>query len=515
MEKMKQQPNKLAVTCVVMILATVLSVSLYTIGIRAENILMIYTFGIIVIIIETKTYSYGIVASFVTVAIFNYLFTEPRFTFRMYDKNYIISFVIFLVVSMIVSSLTIQLQKKVDALEQTQKITDILYQISSGYLHVSGLKQVATYGLECLNNIKEREYILFVNDAKNNVRVPYKNSMDQPKRDGLPYDLLKASEWCFLQSQICGTGTEDYGNLGYYLIPIVSKGVTYGVLAINTDKKPLDNEDKKVMEAVVSIIAVAMDREFAEKSEQETRFITEREKLRNNLLRSISHDLRTPLAGITGSTSFLLESHEQIGKENMETLLRDIMNDSIWLGQLVDNLLNMTRIQEGKLNLRYNMEIVDDIISEVSIRVQRRLGNRELTFSTPDNYLAVPMDGRLIIQVLVNLVDNAVKHTPENGHIKIVVEQVSVKKKNNERYAKFSVIDDGTGIDEKIQKHMFESFVTTDHNGADTGRGIGLGLSIASEIIQVHDGMIGSKNNETMGATVYFLLPLKRRDEDE
>lgn len=515
MEKKKYRPNKGLITVLVMALATLVSVFLFTVGIRAENILMIYTFGIIVIIVGTKTYTCGIVASLAAIALFNYLFTEPRFTFHMYDKNYIVSFVIFLIVSLIVSSLAIQIQRQVDALEATQKITDTLYQISSGYLHVSGLEQVAKYGLECLNRIKEREYILFVNDVKKNERIPYKYRADKMTGEDLAENLYRASEWCFFQSQECGAGTEDFGDLSYYMLPIMSKGVTYGVLAINTNKKKLEISDKRVMEAVVSIIAVAMDRENAEESERETRFVTEREHFRNNLLRAISHDLRTPLAGITGSTSFLLESHEEIGKENVETLLRDILNDSMWLSQLVDNLLNMTRIQDGKLNLKYNMEIVDDVMSEVSRRVQRRIGRRELKFSAPDNCMAVPMDGQLIIQVLVNLIDNAVKHTEENGHIQVVVEQKCIPDRNNARFAKFSVIDDGTGIDANVQKTMFESFVTTDSNGADSGRGVGLGLSIASEVIRVHNGYIGSQNNETKGATVYFLLPLKRREDNE
>jgi len=126
------------------------------------------------------------------------------------------------------------------------------------------------------------------------------------------------------------------------------------------------------------------------------------------------------------------------------------------------------------------------------------------------------MDGQLIIQVIVNLIDNSIKHTTENGHIRLVIQSVKVKEKKNKEFAKFEVIDDGSGIDPQVQEHMFESFVTTDTQmGADSGRGIGLGLSIAKEIVKAHHGMLGGRNNEDKGASVYFLLPLERKNEHE
>ena len=146
-----------------------------------------------------------------------------------------------------------------------------------------------------------------------------------------------------------------------------------------------------------------------------------------------------------------------------------------------------------------------------SSRVQRRLGNRKLITKTPSECLSVPMDGQLIIQVLVNLIENSIKHTNNEGEIQLIVEKVLIKEKRNTPFVRFAVTDDGTGITREIQEHMFESFVTSEtEKGADCGRGMGLGLSIASEIVKVHCGVIGSYNNETKGATIYFLLPLER-----
>lgn len=498
--------KKIAVVTIVIALVTIFSLVLYSMGIRAENILMVYTFGILIIIMETKRYEFGIVSAFVMVALFNYFFTEPRFTLRVYDKNYLISFVIFLIVSVIVTSLTIKIQKQVQELEETQRFTNIMYEVSSGYLHVSGLKQVAKYGIECLENIHLCKYIIFVNDSKNKRRIPFSNFEEE-----IPDDIIKAAEWSYKQSSVCGKGTGDYPCMDYYMMPIVSKGITFGVLAMENETQPVREKEKQIVDAIVSIIAMAMDRECANEAEQESKLASEREHLRNNLLRSISHDLRTPLAGITGSASFLMESYEEIDKESRETLLKDITNDSVWLARMVDNLLNMTRIQEGKLKIHYEEEVVDDIVSEVNSRVQRRLGSRQLFIKTPSECLSVPMDGQLIIQVLVNLIENSIKHTDNDGIIQLEVEKIIMKEKGNSAYARFAVEDDGTGISKDIQERMFESFVTSDtEKGADCGRGMGLGLSIASEIVKVHNGMIGSYNNHSKGATVYFLLPLER-----
>lgn len=506
MNKRKQYLKKIIVAAVVTALVTVFSIFLYSMGIRAENILMLYTFGILIIIIETKEYAFGVVSSLVMVGIFNYFFTEPRYTLRVYDSNYFISFFIFLIVSVIVASLTIKIQKQVEELEQTQRHTDILYKVSSGYLNVQGMADAAQYGLECLEYVRNGKYILFINDRKMNKRIPYSNFGDE-----ISEEVKEASEYCFRQSLSCGRGTKKYPGLLFYMIPIVSKGVTFGVLAMETNSGPPGGEEQQVIEAMLSVMAMAMDREYANEAKQESKLKSERERLRNNLLRSISHDLRTPLAGITGSASFLLESYHEVDNESRNTLLKDIVNDSVWLSQLVDNLLNMTRIQDGKLKIHYEEEIVDDIVSEVNSRIQRRLGGRTLDIEIPEKFMAVPMDGQLIIQVLVNMIDNAIKHTEENGKICLAIEPVYSAEQDQPKFAKFSVIDDGTGIDPEVKTHMFDSFVTTDRvNGADSRRGMGLGLGIANEIVKVHRGTIGSFNNAEKGATVYFMLPLDK-----
>lgn len=507
--KQKEIAKKILIAILVPFLVTILSMALNPVGMRTENILLLYTFGLLIIIMETRDYCVAVASSVVMMGAFNFFFTEPRYTFQVYNSNYFISFAVFLVISVIITSLVVRIQSQIKALEQTQRITSTLYMVSKGYLNVSGMKQIAKYGVEWLKSVEKREYIIFINDFNEYKRIPYGNEEE------ISEDLYKSSEWCFLQSTVCGRGTNDYSNLNYYMMPIVSKGMTYGVLAVNCRKGELTDDNLKVIEAIGSIIAMAMDREYSNMAERESRNISEREKLRNSLLRSISHDLRTPLQGIVGSTSFLLDSYEEIDKDSRDTLLKDIMNESVWLSRLADNLLNMTRIQEGKLDLKFEEEVIDDIVGEVRTRIKKRMGSRSFETVIPSSCMIVPMDGQLIIQVIVNLMDNAIKHTNEDGHIKLVVDIIEDKRGKKPGYARFSVVDDGDGIDEHVKCHMFDNFVTTDIKKEDSRRGTGLGLSIASEIIRMHRGKIGAFNNKNGGATVFFMIPLVRSEDGE
>lgn len=499
---MKQSLKDAMITLAIIVGITILSFLMDFADIQVENIFMLYIFGILLIIIKTKKYTFGTISSLIMVVLSNYFFVSPRFTFRIADKNYVVSFVIFLVVSMIVTSLNVRIQNQMKELEKTQKFTSALYQFSRGYLDISGVRQVALYGIECLKTVVPRDYVICVTDPKKPEPLIYPERSVGPGEQAIKCFIQRGTE--------CGSKQDASSVNDYRMMPIISKGRSYGVLAVENRREPLNGGEVQMIGAIVPIIAMAMDREFAKAAEQESQLASEREKLRSSLLRSISHDLRTPLAGITGSASFLLESYDQVDAGSRNMLLKDIVDDSIWLGQLVENLLNTTKIQEGQMRLHYADEVVDDLVSEMNQRIQKRLDGRRFSIELPEECQAVPMDGPLIMSVLINLMENAIKHTAENGAIRLRVEKV---KEDGKAYMRLAVIDDGTGIAPDIIGRMFDSFVTDGNNGRLESRcGMGLGLSIANEIIKAHNGKMGSYNNEDKGATVYFLLPMERKD---
>ena len=253
-------------------------------------------------------------------------------------------------------------------------------------------------------------------------------------------------------------------------------------------------------------VAVARENEQLARQlsmEQERiQFAMEKEQMRSRLLRSISHDLRTPLTGIAGASSLIAESGQELDRDSIVSLARDINDQSDWLIQMVENILNMTKIDSGNLVVEKLPEAVEDIISNAVAHVKGRRQNRKIEIQVPDTVFIVPMDGKMMVQVLVNLLDNAIKHTREDGRILVRIEQ-------KDGMIWFYVEDNGTGIDDSIKDRLFEEFTTFRPVSQDVGKGIGLGLAICRAIVNAHGGSIYGENREEGGARFAFCLPEK------
>jgi len=307
---------------------------------------------------------------------------------------------------------------------------------------------------------------------------------------------------CFENVKPCGCGTEYFSASQWMYLPIRSGNEVYGVAGIHCGETPPAPGEILMVQTVVSQISGAMQRETLYRQQEESKLRIEKERLRNNLLRAISHDLRTPLTGIAGSASFIADSVRSLSEEQILSLVGDIRSDAQWLNNMVENLLNMTRISEGELVLKKQPEVVDDVVSEAYRRIERLKGGRDIAINMPDAVMEVPMDGRLIIQVLVNLLDNAVKYTPEHAHIDLRAYPES-------GYMVFEVSDDGKGIDPSILDKVFDNFVTAPALSGDAKRGMGIGLGICKSIVEAHGGVIVAMNNDRGGATFKFALPLE------
>lgn len=234
--------------------------------------------------------------------------------------------------------------------------------------------------------------------------------------------------------------------------------------------------------------------------QERIQFAMEKEQMRSRLLRSISHDLRTPLTGIAGASSLIAEKGNVLERENIISLAKDISVQSDGLIQMVENILNMTKIESGNLVIEKNPEAVEDIISNAMINVKSRRQSRRIRVEVDEAVFMVPMDGKMMVQVLTNLLDNAIKHTEEDGEILIRVTREQGK-------VWFYVEDNGTGIDEKEKERLFEEFVTFRPVSQDTGKGIGLGLAICRAIVTAHGGTISVENRPEGGAKFFFSLP--------
>lgn len=240
-------------------------------------------------------------------------------------------------------------------------------------------------------------------------------------------------------------------------------------------------------------------KEYARESAQAAMQI-EKEQLRADLLRSISHDLRTPLTSISGNASNLLSNENEFSQETRMQIYGDIYDDSMWLIKLVENLLSVTRIEDGRMDLRMSAELMDEVIAEAMRHTDRNRDGRKIEVSSDEEFILGKMDARLIVQVVINLVDNAVKYTPEGAQIRI-----HTGKKDG--IVVVSVSDTGPGIPDEQKSKVFDMFYTETNRAADGRRSLGLGLGLCRSIIRAHGGEIWVSDNKPQGAVFTFTLP--------
>ncbi|MDR2175371.1 MAG: PAS domain-containing sensor histidine kinase [Synergistaceae bacterium] len=251
----------------------------------------------------------------------------------------------------------------------------------------------------------------------------------------------------------------------------------------------------------VSLITSALTTQI--KQQEKLRIETEKEKLRANLLRAISHDLRTPLTSIAGSTSILLEDENRLSGEQKRLLLQEVRDDALWLIHLMENLLSITRIG-GEARIRKHLELLEELTGAAVHKFRKNCPAVHLRVTAPDEPIFVPMDIVLIEQVLVNLLENAVIHGKTLTHIDLSIAL-------EDGMAVFSVENDGEWIDARVLPHIFDGYgVRADEKrGAGERRNMGIGLSVCRSIVKAHGGDIYAENTPPRGVRFRFSLPLK------
>ena len=258
-----------------------------------------------------------------------------------------------------------------------------------------------------------------------------------------------------------------------------------------------------MLASVVGECSLALENARNAREKEETMVLAENERLRANLLRAVSHDLRTPLTSIMGNADSLMSCGDTLDAKTRGQLYSDIYRDAQWLTGMVENLLSASRMKEGKLNLKMTTELMDDMISEAVTHLSRQLQPYTVHRNRAEELLFVKADARLLVQVVVNLLDNAVKYAPEGSNIWIDTlakdDQVVVR-----------IADDGPGIPDDQKKHIFDLFYSSGNPTGDSRRGLGIGLALCESIIKAHNGTISVTDHEPQGAVFEFALP---RDE--
>ncbi|MEA4848686.1 MAG: DUF4118 domain-containing protein, partial [Clostridiaceae bacterium] len=446
---------------------TMASLYLNILGVDKENLLMVFIVGVLMVTALTRGYRYGIIASFVSVMAFNYFFTEPLKTFAISDSNDIVLIFFFLLASVISSSLTARFQRQLMISQQNEHTAKLLYEVTQRLLNVTGENNIIRQGICCIKEYTGCDCAIELYQNKH----------------------VYSSD-----------GFNLWGNEKSIELNITGLVKELGTLKVFYNNAAPNIEQKWLVETVAAQIGIALDRELVYNERENIRIAMEKEHLKSNLLRSISHDLRTPLTGIAGASSYILQRSKNLDRESVEGLVRDINEQALWLTTLVENMLSMIRIDSGKLEIKKELEVVDDVINEAVAHVIG-LSERDFRLKGPEELIAIPMDGKMIVQVLINLLNNAVNNTPPNCPIELSVNQT-------EGYIVFNVEDGGSGVDPLIKDNLFDAFVTSGKIGADGKKGVGLGLAICKAFVQAHGGSIGAGESRLGGMLFTFKLPI-------
>ena len=264
--------------------------------------------------------------------------------------------------------------------------------------------------------------------------------------------------------------------------------------------KPLDSFENSVALSILGECALAVENIRNAKEKEEAAVLAKNEQLRANLLRAISHDLRTPLTSISGNAANLLSDYDRLDDQTRKQMFTDILEDSQWLISLVENLLSVTRIEEGRMNLQMLPQLIEEVMEEALRHIRRKNLDHEISVEYRDELMLAKMDAKLIIQVIINIVDNAIKYTPPGSSIKITAEK-------REGAVSVSIADTGPGIPDDRKQRVFDMFYTGDNKVADNRRSLGLGLSLCRSIINAHGGEITLTDNQPHGCIFTFTLP--------
>lgn len=473
-------------------------------GLSPINLVMIYLLGVVAVAARFSR-GPGILASVLSVLAFDFFFVPPRLTFAVHDTQYVITFATMLVVALVISTLTTRIRRQAETARLRERRTAALHSLSQHLARTRGTDALLEVAVQHIAEIFESQVVALLPDESGTlqVRAGYKADFAMNDKE------RSVAHWVYDLGQMAGRGTQTLSLAEGLYVPLRAAGVPLGVLGIRPadPDRLLIPEQLHLLEAFANQAALALERGRLEQQTRAAQVQIEAERLRSSLLSSVSHDLRTPLAAITGSASTLLMlvsagTLPQAAKD----LAQNIYDESERLSRLIGNLLQMTRLQSGVAEVHKQLQPLEEVVGAALTRLGRKLCDRTVRTDVPADLPMVPLDDVLIEQVLINLLENAVKYTPEDAPIELL----AVREDDS---VVVEVSDHGPGLDPGETEKIFEMF----YRGRQKGRegGAGLGLPICRGIVQAHGGRIWAQNRPGGGVTFRFTLPLQDEQAKE
>ncbi|MGO5051813.1 ATP-binding protein [Lachnospiraceae bacterium LCP25S3_G4] len=482
----------------ILVIATLIGYAFEAWEFSDANLIMTYILGILITSVVTREKICSIVASFISVLTFNFCFTKPIFTFSVNDPSYIATFGIMLATALIGASLTQKI--KGYAVQEAKKAyrTEILLETSHKLQRCSNAREIALSTTRQLSKLLERTVIFYMGSpTKCEAPIIFKGHADQKEMEDK--EALEVAQWVFNNNKHAGFSTTTLPGTPCLYLAIRNGDKVFGVIGIHMKNQEMDAIEEGIMNAILNECALALEKDELFHIRKETEIQLKQEKLRADLLRSISHDLRTPLTSISGNAGILMSNGDKLAEEKKHHLYSDIYDDAMWLINLVENLLSVTRIENGTMKLNLRSELLDEVIQEAMKHVHRNAKEYHMIVEEEDDMVVVKIDVKLILQVIINLVDNAIKYTPPGSTI-------TIRTRRKKKDIMIEVADNGPGIQMEDKDRLFNMFYTGNHSVADGRRSMGMGLALCKSIITAHQGEIEVSDNKPTGTIFRFFL---------
>lgn len=487
--------------CILVLLAaTLLGYGFYGLHFTEVNIVSVYIFAVLVISVITTNSLCGLLASAVSVLIFNFFFTVPRFTFQFNDPDYLVTFTIMFMVALLTGSLAARLKDSARQSARAAFRTQVLFETNQLLQKETDEQAVINATAGQLTKLLKRDVVIYLSHGEG-LLEPSIYRAESSSHSLLDSEREKAvAAWVLKNNEHAGATTDTLFDAKCLYLAIRINQQVYGVVGIAMDGVPLDAFENSVLLSILGECALALENIKNAREKEDAAILAKNEQLRANLLRAISHDLRTPLTSISGSADNLLVNYQKMDASTRMQTFTDIYDDSQWLINLVENLLAITRIGAGQVNLNRSVELMDEVVTEALRHINRKRTEHTIRVSSTDDLILAQMDAKLIVQVIINLVDNAIKYTPAGSVIEIRTEKEG-------EWVMVSVSDDGPGIPDEQKPRIFDMFYSGTNKIADSRRSMGLGLALCKSIVAAHGGVISVSDHQPRGSVFTFTLP--------
>ena len=501
---------ELLLTVGILVAATIIGWGFLRLGFANANIIMVYLLGVLLTSAFTSGYTCGVLSAFLSVILFNYFLTEPRLSLVAYGSKYPITFAVMFASALLTCTLATKLKAHAQLSARDAYRTKLLFDMNRQLQKAETPDEVYQMTATQIQKLMQRDVLVY--PAQGDALL---DGIVYPADGSSPHSVTKEKQeqdvirWVWQNRKRAGATTETFAKAKRLYLAIRIGQQVYGVIGIPMEKQTQpDAFTSSILFSILGECALALESLHNAEEKEKAAVLAKNEQLRANLLRSISHDLRTPLTSISGNADTLLHSYNMLDEQTRKQIFTDIYDDAQWLTGLVENLLSITKITDGSVKLHLSDQVVDDIVSEALRHIDRRSAEHHITVDCGDEPLLVRVDAGLIMQVLINLVNNAVKYTPPGSNIRITAIQ-------QEKAAEICVSDDGPGIPDERKELVFKMFFTGSNLIGDSRRSLGLGLTLCQAIIHAHHNEMTLKDNLPHGCIFSFTLPLSEVNLNE